>query len=154
MTAEGAAAVRGRRRAIYVLTAFCFTFFAGWIAASYAVAVSHGYGTGFGDGVVKPIGPAHGHGFFGDLAILAGNALVVAGVLSCWHWLLTRLDPITADDPLPPDDGADLTDDMNWYYIQIPRLTKVLVVIAGFCTIGVSVLMAAVLPVVLIRFGW
>ncbi|MEB4210612.1 hypothetical protein [Mycobacterium sp. 94-17] len=147
-------AIQGRKHAIYALTAFCFLFFGGWIVASYAVALHYGYGTGIGDGVVKPIGPSHGHGFLGDLLILAGNAAVVGALLYCWHWLQSRLEAITADDPLPPDDGADLSKDANWYYIQIPGLTKFLVAIAAFCTVGVSVLMAAVLPVVLLRFGW
>ena len=65
--------------------------------------------------------------FLGDTAILIGTFVVDVALLGAWYWLITRVDSISADDPLPPDDGADLTRDENWYYVQVPVLTKVII---------------------------
>ena len=155
LTAESeAVVVRGRRRAIYVLVAFCAVFFVVGITASYVVAAHHGYGTGIGDGFTDAVPRPSGSGFLGDLAILGGNFILDIGILFFWYWVISRLEAISGDDPAPPDDGADLRSEESWYYIHVPGLTRVLVVIASFCTVGVSVLVAAILPVVLIRFGW
>jgi protein-S-isoprenylcysteine O-methyltransferase Ste14 len=144
-----------RRRAIYVLTAFCASFFVGGIAISYVVAGHYGYGTGFGDGFVDSPPTPKGSGFVVDLAIFSGNIAVDAVVLIFWYWLGSRLEAVgCADDPVAADDGADLTTDENWYYVRIPVLTKSLVAIAVMCIVGVVVLMAATFPVVLIRYGW
>lgn len=145
---------RQRRQAVYALVGFCAAFFVGAIVLSYCVAAAHGYGTGFGDGRVAPVEPKRGHGFLADGAILGGAIAIDAFVVFAWYWLISRLDAPAPDDPLPTDDGADLSVDENWYFIQIPRLTAVLTGIAVFCTAGVAILASANLPIVLLRFGW
>jgi hypothetical protein len=146
--------VKGRRHAIYALVVFCAVFFLGGIVLSYIVAASYGYGTGFGDGRPEPVKVAQGHGFFGDGAILAGSFFFDGAVVFAWYWLISRLEAPASDDPLPVDDGADLSRDENWYFIPVPRLTKVLTGVAVLCTIGVALLASSNLPIVLLRFGW
>jgi hypothetical protein len=36
----------------------------------------------------------------------------------------------------------------------VPNLTRILIGIAVFCTAGVAILAASILPVVLLRYGW
>lgn len=149
--------VRRRRQGIYALTAFCGLFFCGGIVVTYIIAWRYGYGTGFGDGHLIPAGTGDargGHGFFGDMAILICTFVVDVALLGVWYWLITRLDSISADDPLPPDDGADLIRDENWYYVQVPVLTKLIMGVAVACIVGLSLGAAVILPVALIRFGW
>jgi len=146
--------IKGRRHAIYVLVAFCAVFFIGGIIVSYAVAANYGYGTGFGDGRLAPVGTVHGQGFIGDSAILGGAFVLDVAILFAWYWLISRLEAPAEDDPLPADDGADLSRDESWYFIQVPNLTRVLIGIAVFCTAGVAILGASILPVVLLRYGW
>jgi hypothetical protein len=153
-TADEAGVIRGRRQAIYALVAFCAVFFIGGIIVSYVVAAHYGYGFGFGDGFVKQPPVPRGSGFFVDIAILTANAALDSAILFAWYWLMSRLEAVCGDDPLSPDDGADLRCEESWYYIQIPALTRVLVAIAGFCLVGVSLAAASMLPVVLIRYGW
>ena len=147
-------ATRDRRRAVHALVAFCAVFFISAVAVSYVVAAHHGYGSGFGDGKLGPVGKPHGHGFVGDAAVLAGAVLIDAAILFAWTWLIPKLEAPTSDDPLPPDDDDDLSRDESWYCIQVPTLTKVLTVIAVFCTVGVALLASSNLPIVLLRFGW
>ena len=56
----------------------------------------------------------------------------------------------------PPD--ASLTqaqvDAQPWYLIEIPRYTRGLVVLAIVCTVVISIFGAALMPTVLIVFGW
>ncbi|MGC1804276.1 MAG: hypothetical protein WA752_09655 [Mycobacterium sp.] len=149
--------IRRRRQGIYALTAFCALFFGGGAVLTYVVAAAYGYGTGFGDGHILPAGTGDhrgGHGFFGDSAILLGTLAVDAALFGAWHWLVSRLDSVSADDPLAPDDGADLTEDENWYYVEIPVLTKVIMGIAIACIAGLSIGAAAILPMALVRYGW
>jgi hypothetical protein len=145
---------KGRRHAIYVLVAFCAVFFIGGIIVSYVVAANYGYGTGFGDGKLAPVGTVQGQGLIGDSAILGGAFVLDAGILLAWYWLISRLEAPADDDPLPVGDGADLSRDESWYFIQVPNLTRVLIGIAVFCTGGVAILAASILPVVLLRYGW
>lgn len=146
--------IRGRRHAIYALVAFCAVFFIGGVVVSYVVAAKYGYGSGFGDGRLAPLGTVEGHGFVGDVAILGGAFVVDVGILFGWYWLISRLEAPAEDDPLPADDGADLSRDESWYLIHVPNLTRVLIGIAVFCTAGVAILAASILPVVLLRYGW
>jgi hypothetical protein len=145
---------RGRRRAIYALVTFCVVFFVGGIATSYAVAANYGYGTGFGDGRPQPVGEIHGHGFFGDAAIVAGAFAVDALVLSGWYWLVSRLEAPTEAERPAPDLDTDPLSEESWYAVAVPTLTKVLTVLALFCLTGVATLASLNLPIVLIRFGW
>lgn len=124
---RGPAAVRQRRQAVIALTVFCWLFFIGAIAASYVIALAHGYGTGFGDGRLLPAGTGAdkgGTGFLGDAAILFGTLILDFGLLFVWQWLMTRLDGASEDDPLPAPDGADLSQEDNWYYVYSPGLMK------------------------------
>jgi hypothetical protein len=146
--------IRGRRHAIYALVTFCAVFFVGGIIVSYLVAANYGYGSGFGDGKLAPLGTVQGQGFVGDGVILGGAFVLDIGILFAWYWLISRLEAPAEDDPLLSDDGADLSLDESWYYIQVPNLTKILIGIAVFCTAGVAILAASILPVVLLRYGW
>src|ERR1700758_2447084 len=95
--------IRRRRQGIYALTGFCALFFGGGIFLTYVLAGYYGYGTGFGDGhlVAAGTGDARGgHGFLGDTVILIGTFAVDVALLGVWYWLLTRVDSISADDPL------------------------------------------------------
>jgi hypothetical protein len=146
---------RGRRRAIYALTVLCALFFVGGIAVSYLVAFHYGFGTGIGDGFVNSPPRPKGAGFLKDLATFTVNVAIDAAILYFWYWLVSRLEAAgCADDPIASDDGADLNKEENWYYIQIPKLTKTLVAIAAVCVVGVVLLMAATFPTAVIRFGW
>jgi hypothetical protein len=149
----------GRRHAIYALVAFCAAFFIVSIVASYLVAAHYGFGTGFGDGFVREDPKPEGTGFWGDAAILIGNTVVVALIFGIWCWLLSRLEAISADDPVLPEgtavvQGVDPTSDESWYYVQIPVLTKALTAVAVICLAGVALFGAALLPLALIRYGW
>jgi hypothetical protein len=163
MTAEPAlparnpVAVRQRRQAVVALTSFCFVFFVGAVAASYAIAISHGYGTGFGDGRELAAGTGSdkgGTGFYGDAAILIGTLAIDFGLLFMWHWLMSRLDGVSDDNPLPEPDGADLSREESWYYVYSPGLMKVFVGTGWVCIAGLSFFAAAILPWALLRYGW
>jgi hypothetical protein len=148
---------RQRRRGVYVLAWATVAFFALAIGTSYAVAIAHGYGTGFGDGreILSRVVPWHGTGFWGDLGLLAGTAVTDVIALYIWYYAASRLDNITKDDPVAPDDeDVDLNEPASWYVVQVPTLTKVLTVVAVVCLIGIVVGAAALLPVVTIRYGF
>jgi hypothetical protein len=150
-------AVRARKQAVFALTIFCAVFFVGAIIVSYIVAFAHGHGTGIGDGRIVPAGTGEiksGQGFFGDSAILVGTVAIDVALLGAWHWLVSRLDGFSDDNPMPADDGADLSLERNWYYVDSPGLLKVFVVTAWVCIAGLSLCAAAILPLALIRFGW
>ncbi|WP_156751513.1 hypothetical protein [Mycobacterium sp. 1245111.1] len=150
-------AVRYRRQAVTALTTFCFLFFSAGIVISYILALTHGYGTGFGDGRQLPAGTgAHkgGTGFFGDLAILIGTLVLDFALLFGWHWLMLRLDGVADDNPLPAPDDADLSQEASWYYVYSPGLLKVFVVTGWACVAGLSFFAAAILPLALFRYGW
>ncbi len=142
---------------MYGLAWATVAFFATAIGISYAVAIAHGYGTGFGDGheIVSRVIPWGGTGFWGDLGLLAGTAVTDVIALYVWYLAASRLDNITKDDPVGADDDAiDLNESASWYVVQVPGLTKVLTVVAVVCLIGIVVGAAVLLPVVAIRYGF
>jgi hypothetical protein len=150
-------AYRQRKRGIYVLAGVCVAFFVVVISACYIAAVLYGYGTGFGDGKELParIPPLGGTGFWGDLGLLAGAVLVDLIILFVWYFAASRMDNPSVDDPVAPDEGdVDLKDGASWYVVQVPTLTKFLMVVAIGCLVGIVVGASAVLPVVAIRYGW
>ena len=150
-------AYRQRKRGIYVLAGVCVAFFVVVISACYIAAAVYGYGIGFGDG--KEL-PAHiprlgGTGFWGDLGLLAGAVVVDLIILFVWYFAASRMDNPSVDDPVAPDEGdVDLKDGASWYVVQVPTLTKFLMVVAIGCLVGIVVGASAVLPVVAIRYGW
>lgn len=148
---------RQRRRAVVVLAWSTVVFFAGAIAVSYAVALAHGYGTGFGDGreITSRVIPLHGTGFWGDLGLLALTFAMDAAMLTVWYFAASRLDNLTADDPVAPDDpDVDLNDAASWYVVNVPRLTRSLYVVAIVCLLGIVTGAAVLLPVVTLRYGF
>jgi hypothetical protein len=150
-------AYRQRKRGIYVLAGVCVAFFVVVISACYIAAAVHGYGTGFGDGKDLPsrLPPLGGIGFWGDLGLLAGAVGVDLVIMSVWYLAASRMDNASVDDPVAPDDGdVDLKDGASWYIVQVPTLTKFLMVVAVGCLVGIVVGASAVLPVVAIRYGW
>jgi hypothetical protein len=150
-------AQRQRRRGVYVLAWATVAFFALAIGISYAVAISHGYGTGFGDGreILSRVIPWGGTGFWGDLGLLAGTAVTDVIALYVWYYAASRLDNMTKDDPVAPDNElVDLNEPASWYVVQVPALTKVLTVVAVVCLLGIVVGAAVLLPVVTIRYGF
>jgi hypothetical protein len=150
-------AQRQRRRGVYALAWATVAFFVLAIGISYAVAITHGYGTGFGDGheITPRVVPWGGTGFWGDLRLLAGTAVTDVIALYVWYYAASRLDNITKDDPVGADDDAiDLNESASWYVVQVPGLTKVLTVVAVVCLIGIVVGAAVLLPVVAIRYGF
>jgi hypothetical protein len=150
-------AQRQRRRGVYALVWATVAFFVLAIGISYAVAIAHGYGTGFGDGreITSRVIPWHGTGFWGDLGLLAGTAVTDVIALYIWYYAASRLDNITKDDPVgADDDDIDVNESASWYVVQVPGLTKVLTVVAVVCLIGIVVGAAVLLPVVAIRYGF
>jgi len=150
-------AYRQRKRGIYVLAGVCVAFFLIVISACYIAAAFHGYGTGFGDGKELPahIPPLGGTGFWGDFGLLAGAVVVDLIILSVWYFAASRMDNPSVDDPVAPDESdVDLKDGASWYVVQVPTLTKFLIVVAVGCLVGIVVGASAVLPVVAIRYGW
>lgn len=150
-------AYRQRRRGVYVLAGVCVAFFVVVISACYIAAAQYGYGTGIGDGKELParIPPLGGTGFWGDLGLLAGAIVVDLVILFVWYLVASRMDNPSVDDPVAPDKGdADLQDGASWYVVQVPTLTKFLIVVAVGCLVGIVVGASAVLPVVAIRYGW
>ena len=148
---------RQRKRGIYVLAGVCVAFFVVVISACYIAAAVHGYGSGFGDGKELPerLPPLGGTGFWGDLGLLAGAVAVDLVILSVWYLAASRMDNPSVDDPVAPDDGdVDLNDGASWYVVQVPALTKFLMVVAVSCVVGIVVGASAVLPVVALRYGW
>jgi hypothetical protein len=148
---------RRRKRGIYVLAGVCVAFFVVVISACYIAAAVHGYGTGFGDGKELPgrLPALGGTGFWGDLGLLAGAVAVDLVILLVWYFAASRMDNPSVDDPVAPDDGdVDLKDGASWYVVQVPTLTKCLIVVAISCVVGIVVGASAVLPVVAIRYGW
>jgi hypothetical protein len=65
-----------------------------------------------------------------------------------------RVDSISADDRPVPDGGADLTCDSNWYDVHVPVLNKTIMGNAVAYIVGLSLGVAAILPLGLIPFGW
>ena len=148
---------RRRKHGIYVLAGVCVAFFVVVISACYIAAAVYGYGTGFGDGKELParLPPLGGTGFWGDLGLLAGAIVVDLIILFVWYFAASRMDNPSADDPVAPDEGdVDLKDGASWYVVQVPTLTKFLIVVAVGCLVGIVVGASAVLPVVAIRYGW
>jgi|1186.fasta_scaffold01588_2 hypothetical protein len=148
---------RRRKRGIYVLAGVCVAFFVVVISACYIAAAVHGYGTGFGDGKELParLPALGGTGFWGDLGLLAGAVAVDLVILLVWYFAASRMDNPSVDDPVAPDEGdVDLKDGASWYVVQVPTLTKFLIVVAISCVVGIVVGASAVLPVVAIRYGW
>lgn len=75
--------------------------------------------------------------------------------LYVWYWAMSRLDNVSVDDPVAPDNrDLDLNDPASWYTVQVPGLTKTLTVVAITCLVGIVVGAAALVPVVAIRYGW
>jgi hypothetical protein len=150
-------ASRQRRRGIYVLAGVCVAFFVVVIAACYIAAAVYGYGTGFGDGKELPerLPPLGGTGFWGDLGLLAGAIVIDLVILLVWYMAASRMENPSVDDPVAPDEGdIDLADGASWYVVQVPALTKMLIVVAIGCVVGIVVGASAVIPVVAIRYGW
>lgn len=150
-------AYRQRKRGIYVLAGVCVAFFVVVISACYIAAAVYGYGTGFGDGKELParMPPLGGTGFWGDIGLLAGAVVVDLIILFVWYFAASRMDNPSVDDPVAPDDGdVDLKNGASWYVVQVPTLTKFLMVVAVGCLVGIVLGASAVLPVVAIRYGW
>jgi hypothetical protein len=146
-----------RKRGVYVLAGVCVAFFVVVISACYIAAAQYGYGTGFGDGkeLPKRLPPLGGTGFWGDLGLLATAVVVDLVILFVWYFAASRMDNPSVDDPVAPDEGdVDLKDGASWYVVQVPTLTKFLMVVAVGCLVGIVVGASAVLPVVAIRYGW
>jgi hypothetical protein len=150
-------AYRQRKRGIYVLSWSTVAFFVVAIAVSYAAALAHGYGTGFGDGkeLTEHVRPWSGTGFWGDLGLLAGTAALDAAMLALWYFAASRLDNMTRDEPIGPDaDDVDMNDAASWYVVNVPGLTKSLTVVALVCLLGIVIGAAVLLPVVTVRYGF
>ena len=150
-------AYRQRKRGIYVLAGVCVAFFVVVISACYVAAAVHGYGTGFGDGKELPerLPALGGTGFWGDVGLLAGAVVIDLVILSVWYFAASRMDNPSVDDPVAPDEcDVDLKDGASWYVVQVPTLTKFLMVVAVGCLVGIVVGASAVLPVVTLRYGW
>lgn len=150
-------AYRQRKRGIYVLAGVCVAFFVVAISACYIAAAAYGYGTGFGDTKEIPtrMRPLGGTGFWGDLGLLAGAVAVDLVILLVWYLAESRMENPSIDDPVAPDDAeVDLNDGASWYVVQVPALTKFLILVASGCVVGIVVGVSAVLPVVAIRYGW
>lgn len=148
---------RQRKRGIYVLAGVCVAFFVVVISACYIAAAAYGYGAGFGDGKELParIPPLGGTGFWGDLALLAGAVGLDVVILAVWYLAASRMENPSIDDPVAADGGdVDLNDGASWYVVEVPMLTKFLIVVAISCLIGISIGASAVIPVVAIRYGW
>ena len=150
-------AYRQRKRGIYVLAGICVAFFVVVIAACYIAAAVYGYGSGFGDGKELPerLPALGGTGFWGDLGLLAGAVVIDLVILFVWYFAASRMENPSIDDPVAPDVGdVDLKNGASWYVVQVPALTKFLIVVAISCVVGIVVGASAVLPVVAIRYGW
>src|SRR5947209_12418980 len=150
-------AYRQRRRGIYVLAGVCVAFFVVVVSACYIAAAVYGYGTGFGDGKETPsrLPRLGGTGFWGDLGLLAGAIVIDLVILFVWALAASRMEKPSIDDPVAPDeDDVDLNDGAWWYVVQVPTLTKSLMVVAISCLVGIVVGASAVIPVVAIRYGW
>jgi hypothetical protein len=150
-------AYRQRKHGIYVLVGVCVAFFVVVVSACYIAAARYGYGTGFGDGKELPehLPPLGGTGFWGDLGILAGAVVLDVIIVFVWYLAESRMEQPSLDDPVAPDGGdVDLDDGASWYVVQVPTLTKLLMVVAISCLVGIVVGASAVLPVVAIRYGW
>jgi hypothetical protein len=150
-------AYRQRKRGIYVLSWSTVAFFVVAIAVSYAAALAHGYGTGFGDGkeLTEHVRPWSGTGFWGDLGLLAGTAALDAVMLAVWYFLASRLDNMTHDEPIAPDaDDVDLNEAASWYVVNVPALTKSLTVVALVCLVGIVIGAGVLLPFVTLRYGF
>jgi hypothetical protein len=140
-----------------VLAGVCVTFFVVVIAACYIAAAAYGYGSGFGDGKELParMPPLGGTGFWGDLGLLAGCVAIDLVILLVWYFAESRMEKPNVDDAVAQDDrDVDLKDGASWYVVQVPTLTKFLIVVAIGCVVGIVVGASAVLPVVAIRYGW
>jgi hypothetical protein len=127
------------------------------ISACYIAAAAYGYGSGFGDGkeLSARMPRLGGTGFWGDLGLLAGAVAVDLVILLVWYLAESRMENPSVDDPVTPDDrDVDLKDGASWYVVQVPALTKFLMLVAIGCLVGIVVGASAVLPVVAIRYGW
>ncbi len=151
--------IRDRRRAIFALLAAGILFFVFWIVFDYALAIHYGYGTGFGDGLVdrRALVLPRGHGFYVDILLLTATVAVDVVLVLGWLWLLPKLEsPEAPDDPLVPlpADAADSLDDESWFIVPIPRIARGLTTMALVLLVWLALCGAAILPTVLIRYGW
>jgi len=148
--------IRKRRRGIYAMAVACVGFFVVAIGASYIAAIVYGYGTGFGDGKIlanrMPL--IRGKGFAGDALLFAMTVAIDLVILIGWYFAASFLDNATVDDPIAADDvPVDLADSASWYAVQVPGLTKALIVVAWACLAGIAIGAASLVPVTIWRFG-
>lgn len=143
--------LRNRRHAVNALAAFGLLFFVGWISVNVIQALVQGHGLGIGDGHVQPgqVGAQSGHGWLGDIGVLAATVAVDALIVGAWAWLAPRLRIEGGQEPSPDEVAQE-----SWYVLPVPNLTRVLVGVGIACAVGVSVCGAVLLPVILIRYGW
>lgn len=143
--------LRRRRHAVNTLAAFGLLFFVGWISVNVIQALVQGHGLGIGDGHVQPgqVGAQTGHGWLGDIGVLAATVAVDALIVGAWAWLAPRLRIEGGQEPSPDEVAQE-----SWYVLPVPNLTRVLVGVGIACAVGVSVCGAVLLPVILIRYGW
>lgn len=143
--------LRRRRHAVNALAAFGLLFFVGWISVNVIQALVQGHGLGIGDGHVQPgqVGAQTGHGWLGDIGVLATTVAFDALIVGAWAWLAPRLRIEGGQEPNPEEVAQE-----NWYVLPIPNLTRVLVGVGIACAVGVSLCGAVLFPLILIRYGW
>jgi hypothetical protein len=125
-----------------------FTFF---ITMNVIQALQHGYGLHSGRPRPEAVDTSHGgNGFWGDAVVIGVVIpLTLSALIAAAYWLATRLGD-------PPDTSLTQAqvDAQPWYLIEIPRYTRGLVVLAIVCTVVISIFGAALMPTVLVVFGW
>jgi hypothetical protein len=143
--------LRKRRQAIVALMwsgPALFTFF---ITINVTQALQHGYGLHSGRPRPESVDTSHGgNGFWRDaLVIGVVIPLTLSALIAEAYWLATRLGD-------PPDTSLTQAqiDAQRWYLIEIPSYTRGLVVLAIVCTVAISIFGAALMPTVLVVFGW
>src|SRR3981189_180645 len=141
-----------RYKAVKALCWFAVVFFLVLWTMTLVPAIRLGYGTGFGDGhlITDRLKQPAGHGVWGHTVRFAAMMALDLGLVAAWSWLGRRL----GDDlgPLPAPTSTPASDD--WYVLDIPRITKVLMGVAILCVVVIVITAVVLFPLILIRYGW
>jgi hypothetical protein len=141
-----------RYKAVKALCWFAVVFFLVLCTMTLVPAIRLGYGTGFGDGhlITDRLKPPTGHGVWGDTSRFVAMAALDLGLVAAWSWLGRRL----GDDLGPPTQPAANPSSDEWYILDIPRITKVLMGVAILCVVAIVISAVVLFPLILIRYGW
>lgn len=144
MSREG---LRRRRQAIIALGWSSVIFFGGWLGLHLTMGVNRGHS--LIGGAVRPTAPITGNGWLLDTTAFVVTLAGLAAILAAWQWICSRLGD-EPDPTLSPQDVAA----QPLYIVEVPLLNRLIVASAIVCLAATALLGSAVLPLILMKYGW